>query len=481
MLAKLLRSVPMSGVGANETTGLSIYDWRRLFAPGAAVNYGGNSYRAFKVNGGGPGGAYYSSNSVVFALAAKRILLFSEARFQWQQLRGGSTRARAHDAEHEERATGELFGTPDLKLLEEPWPGHTTADLLAQADLDVLQAGNSYWVIDDTGYLLRLDATKMGIVTEAATEAQIQGTYIGERLLYYVYKPSNDPSTWTKYEPQDVAHYKPYPDPNNRFIGMSWLTPCLPDIETDCIVTEHKKSVIENGAALSTIVSFPPETSKPDVEWYIEKFRVEHEGPSNAGKTLFIGNGADAKVIGQTFENLALQAVQNAGETRVAACSGVPSVMVGFSESLKGSSLNAGNYGEARRNLADTTMRPFWRIFAGAFQSLLNVPAGARLWYDVADVPFLQEDQSDAADIGQKKSVTLEQLIRAGFKPDACVQAVITGDFSRLSGQHTGLTSVQLVPPGNGEPFDSITPAGDKPAPFVPAPANGNGAQPVAP
>jgi hypothetical protein len=44
----------------------------------------------------------------------------------------------------------------------------------------------------------------------------------------------------------------------------------------------------------------------------------------------------------------------------------------------------------------------------------------------------------------------LEALIRAGYTPDSAVDAVVTGDITRL--EHTGLTSVQLLPPGEEEP-----------------------------
>ena len=59
----------------------------------------------------------YRSNGVVFACMMTRFLLFSEARFQFQQMRSGRP--------------GDLFGTPDLSILERPEPGGTTGDLLS--------------------------------------------------------------------------------------------------------------------------------------------------------------------------------------------------------------------------------------------------------------------------------------------------------------------------------------------------------------
>ena len=56
----------------------------------------------------------YQSNGVVFACMLVRQLLFSEARFQFQQMRSGRP--------------GDLFGNADLGILETPWPGGTTGE-----------------------------------------------------------------------------------------------------------------------------------------------------------------------------------------------------------------------------------------------------------------------------------------------------------------------------------------------------------------
>jgi hypothetical protein len=42
----------------------------------------------------------------------------------------------------------------------------------------------------------------------------------------------------------------------------------------------------------------------------------------------------------------------------------------------------------------------------------------------------------------------LRQLIDGGFEPDAAVAYMASGDLARLKGKHSGLVSVQLLPPG---------------------------------
>jgi hypothetical protein len=126
--------------------------------------------------------------------------------------------------------------------------------------------------------------------------------------------------------------------------------------------------------------------------------------------------------------------------------------VVGISEGLQGSSLNAGNYSSSRRRLSDITMRPLWRSAAGSLESLVNVPPGAELWYDARDVAALQDDESDKSKIQQQQSQALKTLLDAGFDADASLDAIVTDDFSLLRGKHTGLFSVQLQPPGTTDP-----------------------------
>jgi hypothetical protein len=74
-----------------------------------------------------------------------------------------------------------------------------------------------------------------------------------------------------------------------------------------------------------------------------------HAGVANAYKTLYLTAGADATVVGKDLQQLDFKVVQGAGETRIAAAAGIHPVIVGLSEGLAGSSLNAGNFAAARR------------------------------------------------------------------------------------------------------------------------------------
>ena len=72
----------------------------------------------------------YRANGPVFALVVARLQVFSQVRLAWTRFEGGQPT--------------DLFGTQALSVLERPWPGGTTSDLLARMEVDVSSAGTSF-------------------------------------------------------------------------------------------------------------------------------------------------------------------------------------------------------------------------------------------------------------------------------------------------------------------------------------------------
>lgn len=373
----------------------------------------------------------YKTNGPVFACMAVRLLLFSEARFQFRQLKNGRP--------------GDLFATKALAPLDVPWPNGTTGDLLKRAIQDADLAGNFY-AHRDGKTIRRMRPDWVTIVLGSKRDSRTANWQLDAEVVGYIYHPGGPQS---KEPPEvllvnEVAHFAPFPDPTARFRGMSWLTPVIREIMGDSAATTHKLKFFENGATPNMVVSLAPEITPDIFTQWIEKFEEAHEGVLNAYKTLYLGGGADVKVVGADMRQLDFKVTQGAGETRIAAAAGVPPVIAGFSEGLQSATYS--NYQQARRRLADGTMRPLWRDMAHALATIIDVPRGAELWYDDRDIPFLAEDVKDLSEIQHTNSSSIKTLIEAGFDPDSVIDAVTSNDLSRL--QHTGLVSVQLQPPG---------------------------------
>jgi phage portal protein BeeE len=372
----------------------------------------------------------YKSSAVVFACMDVRSKLFSEARFQFRQVRAGRP--------------GDLFGTPALQMLETPWAGGTTGDLLMRMIQYADLAGNAFVARSRDGVaLLRPDW--VDIVT-GSSDPDADAWSPDASVVGYVYHPGgrNSSQPATSYLPDQVAHFAPIPDPEARFRGMSWLTPIIREIMADKAATLHKERFFENAATPNLLVKFDLDSVEKMRPW-IDLFREQHEGSANAYRTLFLNSGTDATPIGNTFQEMEFKVTQGAGETRIAAAAGTPPVIVGLSEGLQSATYS--NYGLAMRRFADLTMRPLWRNAAASLAPIVNVPSGAELWYDDRDVPALADDGKARAEILNANVSTIHTLVSAGYDPDSAIEAVTSGDLSKL--QHTGLYSVQLQPAGS--------------------------------
>ena len=416
-----------------RSSGLSWNDYLRLFEE---FSFSGHRYIAPTASVEQLTALQGQRNPIVAAAIHARMLVFAEVRFLWQPFNGGRP--------------GRMFGDTSLELLERPWPNATTGDLLSRMLVDADLYGNSYWVrrqVRGGSEMVRLEPDRVRILTGSVTETETDLPYGAELIGYVVLDEAG--KDVAMFLPDEVCHFRPLPDPQHPFRGRTWLSTVLSDVSADDELSTYKHSFMRNAATPNLVVSFDPSITKEAFETFKQRMESSHRGLDRAFKTLYLGGGADVKVVGANFDQLNLKAVQGAGETRIAAAAGVPASFLGISEGLQGSALNAGNYNAARRRFADGTIRPLWRAAAGCLAQLLQSPdPAARLWYDDSDVPFLQEDVLDAADIRSKDASTMRQLVDGGFDPNSVVDAVTTGDMTLL--RHTGNLSVQLQPAGEG-------------------------------
>lgn len=409
------------------------------------------------------------ANGVVFGCMLARLCTFSEARFQFRQMRNGRP--------------GDLFGTQELAILENPWPGATTGDLLARLIQDVDIGGNAF-VLRRNSRLRRLRPDWViiiiGVPGRPAESQEIMPGDLGSEILGYGYCPGGFQSgeDIQTIGVDEMAHFAPIPDPIAQYRGMSWITPVVREIMGDSAATSHKLKYWENGATVNLAITLDPSLNEDKFRRWVKEFKESHVGLENAYRTLVLAGGAQVTQVGSTLEQADFKNVQGAGETRIAAAAGVPPVIVGLSEGLQAATYS--NYNLAMRRFGDITVRPLWRNLCGSLQNIMNVPPNSILWYDDRDIPFLRQEVTDLAKIRQADAVTMRQLIDGGFKPDTVVDAVTSNDLTRLV--HTGLYSVQLQPPYTALQGQPASPPGQLTPGKEPAGnGDGNGQKPPAP
>ena len=380
-----------------------------------------------------------------FAAQMVRALVLSQARFTWRNL-PSSPKARR------------TFGNRDLAPLEQPWTNATTGELLARMEWHAGLAGNAY-VTRQPDRLRVLRPDWVALLFGSQRQPDYPSHALDGKLLGYVYCNGgfNSGNRVETLLPQDVAHWSPIPDPEAAGIGMSWITPAVRDIQGDRLATEHKIRFFENGATPNLVVKGVTAATREQFEEIVDAMEQKHAGVANAYRTLYLAAGADATVVGSDLSQIDFKSTQGLGETRLSVLSRVPAALLGISEGLSGSSLNAGNFSAARRMFADTWVYPTLQDLCGSTATLVSVPNDAELWFDVADMPILREDAKDAAEIAQIQMSTIVAGVNGGFEAESVKAAVIGQNMSLL--KHSGMVSVQLQQPGAEQP--SITAAPD--------------------
>lgn len=355
----------------------------------------------------------YAGNSIVWSVISARMRLFSEARFQYRNLK-----------------TKAVFGTGDLGVLENPWPNGTTGELLARMLLDVDLAGNAFVRLVDG----RLERLRPDWVTIVSVERD------GYReILGYAYEADGITAQPDFFDVDEVAHWSPYPDPLAQFRGISWLTPVVREINADIAMSVHKQRFFDNAATPNLVVKYQQPLGEEKAKKILGAIEARHQGAMQAYKTMVLDSAADVTVVGSDFQQMAFTALQSAGEARIASAAGTPPIVAGLQAGLDASTYS--NYGLALRNFADTTMHSLWRGVCAALSKLVEVPADSELWFDTRDIPALRDAERDRQEANQFASVAAANLVNTNWEPESIKAFLASGDFAQL--KHTGLLTVQ--------------------------------------
>lgn len=430
-----LRRAPVAHESRDQWPGLSLQEY---------MNFLGRRYLIGGSYGQDPTADFVSyvrqvgeRNGVVAAAVTARALLISQTRFIWRRT-NVSTNA------------GSTFGDRSLSVLERPG-SMTRPELLFLAEEDASYAGNFY-AYRKANVLHRLRPDWITVVLGSDEGPVDDWVPPDATIIGYIYKdPTKRSGRMDSFAPAEIVHWKPEPHPLEWWRGQSWVTSVLREIRNDGQATEHTSKFFEHAGTPNLIFTMDPSLDQEQVSQFAELANQQTAGTENAYKNLYLGGGASVQVVGSKEAAIGTRDIQGGYETRIASRSRVPAVVLGIREGMQGSALNAGNYSQTRRLWSDGWYSPTTQNLAAAFEAVVPPPSDAELWPDPSDVMFLQEDMKDAASIAQTNSQAVRALVEAGYDPDAAVEAVTTGDYTKLRGNHTGVFSVQLQPPDSGQ------------------------------
>ncbi len=372
-------------------------------------------------------------NPIISAATVSRALLLSQWRPIWRNRFKGST-----------------FGDQRLTLLERPG-ALPRGPFYHLAEMHCQYAGAAYPVVRN-GRMYLLNPQHVSIVLGSNEDPGAPEELVPSdaEVVGLIYQPVRNgrKGRAEAFFPGEFTIIAPEPDPVYWWRGQSWVSALIREIGIDEQVTDHQTKFFKHAAVPSMIVTMNPAATQDQVTQYADAFNERHSGTRNRHRTLFVGGGVDdVKVVGSNLADLSLKDLSGGFESRVAARSMVPAVILNIRESMAGSALNSGNYAQTRRQWADKWFTPTADIYAEALERLIpNRPGDVELSWNRRRVTFLQEDEQDAAEIRMRNASTMRQLVDGGFDPDSVVAYVDSDDLTVLT--HTGLLSVQVQEPG---------------------------------
>jgi phage portal protein BeeE len=417
----------------------SMFKYQGLWYQGFQTTLAGSNQQDIDNNFEGYVAGIANKNGTVAGAVFARSLLLSQMVFRYRRLADG--------------IDGQLFGNQSLLPLERFDAPFTRERVLMRAEAHVSYAGNAYFYLPPGGRMRLLNPDRVSLLLASDADPDSPTWQLDAELVGYLYTPNKNRSGQVFIPPEDVVQWAPEPHPVNPWIGQSWITSVMREVLGDEQLTEHQSKFYSNAATPNMVITLPSGVDQAGVDQFMARHKAANVGPSKAGKTMLVTDGADVKVVGSQLAQLEIKDTQGGHESRIAARSRVPATVLGIREGLAGSALNAGNYSSARRMWADGWVSPTFSGLCSTLSPLIDVPEDAELVHDPSRVMFLQEDRKDEADIAASRAQTIKTYVEAGFSAESAVDAVRTGDVSRL--KHTGLLSVQLQEPGTTPPQEA--------------------------
>ena len=213
-----------------------------------------------------------------------------------------------------------------------------------------------------------------------------------------------------KIDPRDVIHFRDGLDPRNDRLGYAPLKAQLREICADNEAAGYQASLLRN-MGVPGIVLVPANENifidKPSAEAMKERFRDAVTGDSR-GDAIVLGGAVKIETISLSPEELALDRLPKAIQSRICASLGMSPMVVGLSDDQK----TYANYGESLKAAWHGALIPLQDLVAETLTYSLLVDfatePGLTIDWDYSQVEALQEAES-------AKSTRVENQWKAGL------------------------------------------------------------------
>lgn len=278
---------------------------------------------------------------------------------------------------------------PISRLLDEPNPYYTGAELRQATLLSRLCDGNGYNVIVEDGY---------GRPAELWYEPHYNIEPYWDQVSQSSYIDGYRRGDGSTVPIHNVVHFRSGLDPMNTRKGLASLKAALRRVKADDEIDAYTYAVVRNKGVVGLMVS----PKHPDDE-FIEETRAEIEeriasklGGDRRGSTLVMSRAVDIQSPSMSPKDLDISDMSRTSEERISGILNTPAILAGLGAGLDRSTF--ANMEEAQRYFSQRFLVPKWRMEGVVYGRILLPRFGLdrerfRIAVDTRQVVALQDDR----------------------------------------------------------------------------------------
>lgn len=316
------------------------------------------------------------------------------------------------------------YDAPLARLVERPNPYQSQPEFQSLCNLYYRLAGNCYILLDRAPrsgeiramYSLRPDYVH--IITRASDKSPVGYELVG---YAYIVPHNSGERVITPLTPDSVIHVK-MPNPSDKTAGLApgvgTLISASRSIDVDNSYTSYLKLFFERGAMPPGMLNFDVDIDDNTVARAQARFQEIYGGYEQWTKPFVTGPKAHWEQIGQSFKDMAADAIDYRNEVRILMALGVPPILVGSRIGLERSTYS--NYDQARRAFWEDRVSATLVDFEREYQYFLRADEQF-VAFDMRNVAAFQEIRSQhltqLLDGWKSGTVTRAEYRRAAFLP----------------------------------------------------------------
>ena len=264
----------------------------------------------------------------------------------------------------------ELFMHPLLQLWKSINPYDSQQTLMEMTQQHLELTGEAWWILLRNGagvpqeiWCVRPD--RMKIVP--SREDFIAG---------YIYELGSEK---IPLERQDVIFIK-NPNPLDPYRGAGVVQSILTDLDSERMATAYTRNFFRNSAQPNGIIQFDEDLSDADFDRLVERWREQHQGVGNANRVAVLERGKWVDRKGSTQRDMQFEQLRRLNRDTILGAFGVPSSIMGITESVNRANAEAGEVQFAR-----WVLRPRLVRIKSALNEFLVPLFGTDLEFDFID------------------------------------------------------------------------------------------------